>query len=739
MTYYAKSMLDNGRQPTVAEHLRAVMSLAEAFGTDVGMRNEARLAADFHDFGKYSEAFQAVLRGERTGVDHAIAGAAALRASVGEGERYAPVIEAVNGHHDGLVSADALRERLYACLTGQGPAPGNAGKAPALVGKAAYQCAMRTYCEEMGKPDFGIGVPEKPEDAVGRMLRTRMLFSCLVDADYTASAMDEQPDFLSRSEREGLDAQALLERLYAHMAALRGESKANEGVNRLRNALFEQCGDAGDGPRGLYTLTAPTGTGKTLAMLHFALRHCRRWGMKRVIVVLPFLTLTEQSAQVYRDIVADVLEDHSQAKLGDEQRMFSARWSVPFIVTTSVRFFESLFAARPTDCRKLHHIAGSVVLFDEVQSLPTDLLDATLRASRALCDQFGCTMVFSSATQPAFDALPGLDWRPVEIARDSRALYEGLRRTQVEWRLDEPTPFEEIAGEMARETSACAIVNRRNHARLLFDMLRERCPEGTAFFLTTDLCPAHRRKSIDTIRARLKDGLPCRVVATQCVEAGVDLDFGVMLRALAPLDSIIQAAGRCNRNGRQPEGGRVVVFIPDAEGRLYPSDWYQNAANIVRLMHAEGGVDIHSPDDIRRYYELLLPSARERTALTRALREGDYAKTAQAYQLIASGGEQVIVPFDKALYQELYEQYRREGLSAALLAKAAPITVSTYDDAEAYAERLCYPGKGSAAERASHVLIIRPQHEDCYDSYTGLLVGKRNETIQNGSIFNDWY
>ena len=182
-----------------------------------------------------------------------------------------------------------------------------------------------------------------------------------------------------------------------------------------------------------------------------------------------------------------------------------------------------------------------------------------------------------------------------------------------------------------------------------------------------------------------------------------------------------------------------MVFVPEAEGRLYPSDWYQRAANVVSMMHAEGGVDIHSPDDIRRYYELLLPSAREKEALTRALREGDYAKTDQAYQLIATGGEQVIVPYDKALYQELYEQYRSGGLSAALLAKAAPITVSTYDDAEAYAERLCYPGKGSAAERASHVLIIRPQHEDCYDSYTGLLVGKRNETIQNGSIFRDWY
>lgn len=739
MAYYAKSVLDNGRQPTVAEHLRAVMALAEAFGTDVGMRDEARLAAAFHDFGKYSEDFQKVIRGEKTGVDHAIAGAAALWAGVKGRDAYSPVIEAVNGHHDGLVSAAMLRERLRACLSGEGPAPGNAGKAPALVGREAYQCAMQAYCAEMGKPEFGIGVPEKPEGDVGRMLRTRMLFSCLVDADYTASAMDEQPDFLSRSEREGLSAQALLDCLDAHMAALRGESGADEGVNRLRNALFAQCGEAGDGPRGLYTLAAPTGTGKTLAMLHFALRHCRRWGMKRVIVVLPFLTLTEQSAAVYREIVGDVLEDHSQAKLGDEQRMFSARWSVPFIVTTSVRFFESLFAARPTDCRKLHHIAGSVVLFDEVQSLPTDLLDATLRASRALCEQFGCTMVFSSATQPAFDALPDLDWRPTEIAKDGRALYEGLRRTQVEWRLDVPTPFEEIAGEMAEETSACAIVNRRDHARMLFDAVRERCPEETVFFLTTDLCPAHRRQSIDTIKKRLKDGLPCRVVATQCIEAGVDLDFGVMLRALAPLDAIIQAAGRCNRNGRQLQGGRVMVFIPDAEGRLYPSDWYQNAANIVSLMHAEGGVDIDSPDDIRRYYELLLPSARERGALTRALREGDYAKTAQAYQLIASGGEQVIVPFDKALYREIYDQYRKEGLSAALLAKAAPVTVSTYDDADAYAERLCYPGKGGAAERESHVLIIRPQHEDRYDIHTGLSVDKRKETVHSGDIISDWY
>lgn len=558
------------------------------------------------------------------------------------------------------------------------------------------------------------------------MLYTRMLFSCLVDADYTASAMNEDDTYLALAEDEAFDPQALLKKLYAYRNGIKARSTAEQTLNVCRDQVFEQCGKMGREPEGLYTLTAPTGTGKTLAMLHFALQHCLQHGKKRIIVVLPFLTLAEQSAETYANIIPNVLIDHSQSDLPEEARELAARWSAPVIITTSVRFFEALFSDRPTVCRKLHNIANSVVLFDEAQSLPAELTSATIRTVNELCSRYHTTMVFSTATQPDFGACEGLQWRPREILPENEKLFAALQRVAVEWRLKADTPLETIAEEMALRDSVCVIVNLRRHARKIAESLSRLCPEDTVFFLTTNLCPAHRSRQIEIIRRRLKEKLPCRVVATQCIEAGVDLDFDTMYRALAPLEAIVQAAGRCNRNGCAA-AGQVIVFRPTDSSRMpYPDDRYNNAATIV--WEKRPPFSIHDPNDIREYYRQVFSDAHDKKDLTDAINEyRDFKKTAAQYKLVDNTGSRVIVPYDGEWerYRHIAEQARQQGLTAALLREAAPITVTCFvKEISTYAEEIPYArrGRGHSFEQTagSNIYLLRPQFEDLYSAQLGL-------------------
>lgn len=616
MQYYAKSENFSGHTETVKEHLSKVADLAQEYGAPIGLGDIAKLAGLVHDFGKYSQTFIDVLMGKKTGVDHAICGACYLEILYRGKAGVRPIVEAVNGHHDGLVAYSEIRPELSAIADKGKTARGNAGKEPSINNSDELKTAAAAFKNDF--PDFS--PPALPSIAelyeLASMLYTRMLFSCLVDADYTVSAINNDDTYLDRAEDQNFDPQACLEKLYTYRNNIKQGSTANRTLNRYRDQVFEKCGEAGDGSEGLYTLTAPTGTGKTLALLHFSLRHCLKHGKKRIIIVLPFLSLAEQSAAVYESVIPNVLIDHSQSDLPEEARELAARWSAPFIITTSVRFFESLFSSRPTTCRKLHNIANSVVVFDEAQSLPNDLAVSTLRAVNELCGRYHTTMVFSTATQPDFSALKGLNWAPREILPEHKEMFQALQRVNVEWRHDEKTPLKDIAAEMVEYSSVCVIVNLRRHAREIVAVLSQRCPKDTVFFITTDLCPAHRSRQIDTIRRRLAQGLTCRVVATQCIEAGVDLDFERMYRALAPLDAIIQAAGRCNRNGSD-SSGQVTIFLPQDDGRLYPDDQYARAALTVCEMKPP--FSIYDPKEIQKYYKDLFKDTAENEALSKAI------------------------------------------------------------------------------------------------------------------------
>lgn len=720
MEYYAKSPNPQGYQETVKDHLQEVAAFAQEYGEALGLADAAKLEGQVHDFGKYTQRFQNVLKGTETGIDHAIGGACFLECCYKGRLSSRPVIEAVNGHHDGLTAYDTIKASLHAVADEQKNVFGNAGKTPSIKSAAELEEAAAAFRKDF--PDFRLPkLPQPPTDELESMLYTRMLFSCLVDADYTASALNDDSTYLDHAEDSCFDPQALLEKLYAYRDQIRQTSTADETLNMYRDQVFEQCGNMGDEPEGLYTLTAPTGTGKTLALLHFALRHCLKHGKKRIIIVLPFLTLAEQNAGTYAKIIPNVLVDHSQSDLPEEARELAARWNAPVIITTSVRFFEALFADRPTSCRKLHNLAGSVVVFDEAQSLPAELTSATLRAVNELCSRYRTTVVFSTATQPDFAARKDLDWNPREIIPEHKSLFDALRRVDVDWRIGNETPLETIAEEMSECECVCTIVNLRRHARQLFDALSQLCHEDTVFFLTTDLCPAHRSRQIEIIRQRLKEKLPCRVVATQCIEAGVDLDFATLYRALAPLEAIIQAAGRCNRNGRD-HMGRVIVFRPEDSRMPYPDDWYNNAAVTVQEMRPP--FSIHDPDKIREYYRLLFDGAVDKPDLTKAIAARSFAQTAEQYKLISNGGVHVIVPYaaERKLYEQVSEQLRKQGVTGAMLKQAASITMTCFArNLSAYAEEIPFARRGGERQAVgSGVYLLRPQYEDLYSARSGL-------------------
>ena len=728
--YYAKS------NPLILnkDHLAEVGKLAERYGEEIGRKEEAGVAGRLHDFGKYSDRFQGVLLGTHHGIDHAVGGAVYLylrnlrkkNARI----RYTSVIESILGHHDGLRSMDELdamwqAENYAACLT---------QKEPALSTKKEYLNAKKVF-GTYHFPEFS--APELPGPAfdypVEAMLDTRMLFSCLVDADYTISALEKNPEYLKEIVGQALDVEASLRALFQHMDELRKKSTAKESLNRLREQVFTTCGEMGERYEpGLFRLTAPTGVGKTMAMLYFALRHCQTHGLRRIIVVLPFLTLAEQTEEEYKELIPSLLVDHSQKDLPEAARELAARWDAPLVITTSVRFFESLFSDRPTTCRKLHHIANSVVLFDEAQSLPAQLAPATLRAVHRLCERYHCTMLFSTATQPEFGALPPLQkgnkpvWEPTELLPDHADLYHQMHRANAVWCLEKDTLLADIAEEMAQQSSVCAIVNLRRHARTLFQQLSKACggEKESLFLLSTDLCPAHRLEVVETIKKRLKQGQPCRVVATQCIEAGVDLDFDAMYRALAPLEAIIQAAGRCNRNGRLPNGGQLTVFIPDEMGKLYPGGEYERAANVVKDLWSKTrrGLDLDDPALIAEYYASLFAGSKEDPALKQALTQKNYPAVREAYQLIRQQGVQVIVPWGDLDEFQAIAKEAEHGLTGKLLHRAAPITVSCFerDWVEQHATPLYYINRRYGQKTESGYYVLNTGHEDAYDAVTGL-------------------
>ncbi|MBA2671569.1 MAG: CRISPR-associated helicase Cas3' [Gemmatimonadetes bacterium] len=449
-----------------------------------------------------------------------------------------------------------------------------------------------------------------------------MIFSCLVDADFLDTEAFLDPERASgRLSVPGLDV--LKERFDRFMGAKEAEVLATGSlseVNRARSEVLRQCRGKASGTPGLFSLTVPTGGGKTLSSMAFALEHALAHGKQRIIYVIPYTSIIEQTADVFREVFTDpeapgqsvLIEHHSNLDPEREtqaSRLAAENWDAPLVVTTSVQFFESLFAARTSRCRKLHNIANSVVVLDEAQLLPPHFLQPILHAINELATTYGTSIVLCTATQPALEeqktidfSFPGL--RGVrEIIDHPEALHETLKRVRVSVPTDlfGPSTLESLAEEMQDHFSVLCIVNRRDDARDLFRLL----PAGSAIHLSALMCGEHRSRTIRRIKQLLRAGEPVRLVSTQLVEAGVDLDFPVVYRALAGLDSIAQAAGRCNREGRRRDGngklipGEVVVFVPP---RNAPAGLLRQAEESGRRSLADHASDPIAPERFRDYF-----------------------------------------------------------------------------------------------------------------------------------------
>jgi CRISPR-associated endonuclease/helicase Cas3 len=565
-----------GEWEPLAHHLSAVGERAARFAAAFGCAEVARISGRLHDIGKCSAAFQAYIAtprdgsaGGRRGPDHSTAGAREAMAAY-PGVLGRLLAFGIAGHHAGLADAKELDRRLdenYACEP-YGGWEVHSGALPV----AALLVPTRK-------------VAHSKHEGFTQAFLTRMLFSCLVDADFL-----ETEAFYARARSEPVERGGhtsllvLRERLQRHMAATTAAAVASP-VNALRARVLDHAVRKASLAPGLFTLTVPTGGGKTLASLSFALEHAARHGMDRVVYVIPYTSIIEQTADVFRkalDTQDDVLEHHAsfdweraagakddvggaddEGPSGIEKLWRAAEnWDVPIVVTTAVQFFESLFANRPSRCRKLHNLARSVIVLDEAQTLPLHLLRPCMAALDELCRNYGASVVLCTATQPALrekDCFKGgfkID-DDRELAPDPRALYTELRRVSVEI-LAEITTDTAIAARFAGQPRMLCIVNSRAHARTLFAAVRD-LPGAT--HLTTLMCPRHRQLVLQEVKARLKDHAPVRLVATSLIEAGVDVDFPEVWRAVAGLDSIAQAAGRCNREGLL-QLGRAVVFTP---------------------------------------------------------------------------------------------------------------------------------------------------------------------------------
>ncbi len=548
------------------EHLTSVAALAAEFACAFGPE-WARLAGRWHDLGKYRQRFQNYIRlasgfevdahiqGEAGKAPHSTAGAILACDRFDAAGRVLAYL--IAGHHAGLADwFGGLEVRLAAIDSRAELDEALAESPPAHI---------------LDHGDFQPNLRAIPGGRDGFALWVRMLFSALVDADFldTERYMDAEK-FAQRNQWPTLDR--LAPRFDAHMAKLAAKADSTP-VNALRADILRQCREKAALEPGLFSLTVPTGGGKTLSGMAFALEHARTHGKRRVIHVIPYTSIIEQTADIFRSIFGEaVIEHHSNAESDPGQENTASRlacenWDAPIVVTTNVQFFESLFAARTSRCRKLHNLVDSVVILDEAQLLPPEFLQPILDVLKLLARHYGVSVVLSTATQPAlstreyFDPsqnLRGLD-DVREIIDDPDALYQALERVNVRLPADwqQASEWPQVADDLARHDSVLAIVNTRKDARALWELL----PEGT-LHLSALLCGAHRSQRIAEIKARLKSGVPTRVVSTQLVEAGVDVDFPVVYRALAGLDSIAQAAGRCNREGGLTEKGEVVVFVP---------------------------------------------------------------------------------------------------------------------------------------------------------------------------------
>jgi len=717
MKFYAHSN-EKGQLQTLEEHLENVAKLSSDFSKKFGAQQLGYIVGVMHDIGKYSIEFQQRLLKNGKKVDHSTAGAIEVEKLLGKIFKIL-LGYIICGHHSGLMDYGSEESGLIYRFNKK--IPSYIYRGPEIhVDKEKIRKEIQR--ERIGNGGFTVA------------FFIRMLYSSLVDADFldTERFMNIE---INKCRGKYEEFSNLIEKFNKYIDNLNATAKKSK-INNYRKQIYVNCVNAACQSTNLFTLTVPTGGGKTLASMGFALNHLKYNNLKRIFCVIPYTSIIEQNAKQYKDIFGEenVLEHHSNFDFSkateeideenyttiEKMKLASENWDIPIVVTTNVQFFESLFSNKSSKCRKLHNLANSVIIIDEAQMLPTNFLKPSVAALIELVNNYNTSVVLATATKPEFPENIIMK-KPIEIMKNPEELYEAFRRVEVEYvrQLDD----EGLASKINNLDQVLVIVNTRNHAQKLYECL----PKENLYHLSAKMCPVHRSKILSNIRNKLKKGEPCKVISSQLIECGVDISFPVVFRCLSGIDSIAQSAGRCNREGEMDKG-KVYVFDSTEEcGKaiLYQSRTAECGRQVLKEFD-----DPLSLDAISRYFELLYDIEKDRLdakGIMDNFEEGAkelafyFEKAAKDYKLIEET-ESLIIPYDDKACEAI-ELMKYTDYPNSVIRKLQPYTISVHNT---QLKRLINLGAVSIVSEKCYVLVSK---DGFYDENTGLVLNNKEALI----------
>ena len=679
MEYFAHSENDQHEKHYLHEHLSQTARLAQSFCSNESYAQIFKIAGLLHDLGKYQPAFQKYLLngGERGSVPHASWGAGFAKI-----QKLIDISIAIDGHHKGLPDKAVWKNSTAPYVHGD---------------EAGFDDVVNTFLADLKIKEGDLKPPAKMKfsEFSQHELFTRYLFSALTDADWlsTEGHFDK-----TKAESRGGFSLPVDEMICKLEHELSGKSKEGS-INKLRNTARKEALDKAFLPPSFYSLALPTGLGKTLTSISWALQHARQNKLKRIIIVLPYINIIDQTAQILKDIFGEqwILEHHSSYNEGlkddekltpaqERKRLATENWDYPIIVTTTVQFFESLFSNRPSKCRKIHNIAESVVIFDEVQTIPKDIILPTLQILKDIQVVMNSSFLFCTATQPAFgkrrkfDGIDGIQ----PLIEDSAALFDATQRVEYRLLADlKPLDYDELAHEVTtRRMSTLVIFNTKKAALEFFNRMVDIGNWEERYHLSTSMCPCHRKEVIGNIKDDLGDKKNILVVSTQLIEAGVDFDFPLLFRAMAPLEGIIQAAGRCNREGDPgKEYGQVYIFKIKDGGM--PDKTYAACAGLAEEFIKSDISQLYRHDVFEKYYShaIDLYVEPDRYGINKSRKEFNFKVVSDSYHIIQKPSDGLyIYNFNEESKELLHSLHHKEFLSRSDYRMMQQFSVQVYEN-----------------------------------------------------------
>ena len=696
-SYLAHSKNTDGNTHLLKDHLINTQKIIKTFANNETQEKMLSLVALLHDLGKYQKEFQIYLQdgGQRGSVPHARWGAIVARRLKSHELSFC-----INGHHKGL-------ENLNKWETEDTFLDKENGEDKKMA--ELYRCFLNDINispQEIAQEVYGICTELTTYNKLEKELLTRFIFSCLTDADWLDTESHFSPDKAELRSAKKLDLEHCLKQIEAIFKSFETPEASLKEINILRNQARKQALEKANGNVGFYSLNLPTGLGKTLTSFHWALEHAKANKLKRIIIVLPYVNIIDQTAALLKKYFGEenILEHHASfneennekinneciQELFDEKKLACENWDYPIIVTTTVQFYESLFSNKPSKCRKVHNIANSVVILDEVQTLSKELVLPTLDMLRDVQKIMNTSFVFCTATMPTFEKHE--DFNGVEhlisLVDDAQELFDKTKR--VNFNLInklEPLSIKEltaqviVTGEMGK--SALVIFNTKQITKDFYLSLKDAACWEKAYHLSTNMCPVHRKTIIENIRTDLKNEIKILVVSTQLIEAGVDFDFPCVFRAIAPLDSIIQAAGRCNREGRMVQKGEVYLF--ELENASYPSGAYETEMQLAKLLIKDNVQRLDEYSFFKNYYQQVMSLYIEAKKITPVREDYNFETVNNMYKLLDNATKSIFIyqynDESRKLYSIIEEKQRiGQKLSRSSLRKIQLYTVQVYPD-----------------------------------------------------------